>query len=86
MGISIQKHKFRKEFWKILGGEPIIINGNKVYYGVMKGKKFETPLNSYHCAINPNRNEEDFVIIEERWSGKFDEQDIIREFNPNHYK
>jgi len=34
---------------------------------------------------NPNNNLEQFVLIEEKWSGKFDEEDIIRAFNPNNY-
>ena len=82
-GISIQIHKYRNEFWEILCGNPIIINGNEVYYFVKDGTKFEIPIGYYHSIINPNK--EKFVAIRERWRGKFDEDDIIRVFNPNNY-
>ncbi|MHA1292252.1 MAG: hypothetical protein ACTSQJ_06240, partial [Promethearchaeota archaeon] len=83
MGISIQTHKYRSENWKIIGGNPIIINGNKVHYFVEKGSKFFNPVNSYHSIINPNKKPNKFVIIEERWNGDFDEKDIERVYNPN---
>jgi len=85
-GLSIQIHKYRNEFWEILEGEPIIINGNKVHYFVGNGTKLQNPINTYHSIINPNKGENSFVVIKERWSGKFDENDIERVFNPNHYK
>ncbi len=84
-GLSIQIHKYRNEFWKIIEGEPIIINGNKVYYFVGNGTRFQNPINTYHSIINPNIEENNFVVIKERWSGKFDENDIERVFNPNNY-
>jgi len=85
IGISIQIHQFRDEYWKILEGNPIVINRNKVYYYVEKGAEFLSPKMTYHSVLNPNKNPEQFVIIEERWSGKFDEEDITRVFNPNNY-
>ncbi|MHA1195559.1 MAG: hypothetical protein ACTSRH_05950 [Promethearchaeota archaeon] len=85
MGISIQIHHHRSEIWKILGGFPIIINGNKVFYFAKKNSVFKTPILTYHSVINPNKEPDNFVIIEERWEGKFDEKDIVRVFNPNHY-
>ena len=83
LGISIQIHDHRNEFWEILLGNPVIINGNKVHYFVEKNSKFEIPIGTYHSIINPNLKE--FVIIKESWSGTFDELDISRVFNPNHY-
>lgn len=85
IGISIQIHQFRDEHWKILEGNPIIINANTVHYFVDKGTKFLNAKKTYHSVLNPNRNPEQFVIIEEKWSGKFDEDDITRAFNPNNY-
>ncbi|MFX1375033.1 MAG: hypothetical protein ACFFA0_04415 [Promethearchaeota archaeon] len=84
-GLSIQVHKDRNEFWEILDGKPIIINGNKVHYYVESGIKFQNKINTFHSVINPNREADKFVVIKERWSGKFDENDIKRIFNPNHY-
>ena len=84
-GLSIQIHKDRNEFWEILDGKPIIINGNKVHYYVENGTKFQNQINTYHSVINPNKEVNKFVMIKERWSGKFDENDIKRIFNPNKY-
>ena len=85
IGISIQIHQFRDEHWKILEGNPIIINANQVHYFVKKGKEFLNAKMTYHSALNPNKNPEEFVKIEERWTGNFDEEDITRVFNPNNY-
>ncbi|MBY9019509.1 MAG: hypothetical protein KGD67_00530 [Candidatus Lokiarchaeota archaeon] len=86
IGISIQTHKFRTEEWKILKGKPIIINANKIYYFVAAGKKFLNAKMMYHSILNPNIEPEQFVIVEERWSGNFNENDIVRIFNPNNYQ
>jgi len=85
MGISIQLHKERSEYWEIIKGYPIIVNGNKVHYYAKGGSCFSSPKNSYHAVINPNKKEDDFVVIREEWVGNFDENDIVRVFNPNHY-
>ena len=85
LGISIQIHKNRSEKWEILAGHPIIINENKVYYFVEIGSKFSTPKKSFHSVINPNKMQDNYVIIKETWTGNFDENDIKRIFNPNHY-
>ncbi len=85
MGISFQIHKKRSESWEILKGNPIIISGNQVHYYVEDHSKFENSVNSYHSVINSNRDKDKFVIIKERWSGSFDEDDIIRVFNPNNF-
>ena len=85
MGISFQIHKKRSESWEILKGKPIIVSGNQVHYYVEDHSKFENSVNSYHSVINSNRDKDKFVIIKERWSGSFDEDDIIRVFNPNNF-
>lgn len=84
-GLSIQTHRNRNEFWEILDGKPIIINGNKIYYYVEKGSKFQNKINSFHSVINPNKEADQFILIKERWDGIFDENDIHRIFNPNQY-
>lgn len=84
LGISIQTHDLRNEYWEILEGNPIIINGNNVHYFVKSGSKFEIPKNTYHSVINTNQDK--FVILKERWDGEFDEEDITRIHNPNNYK
>ncbi|MHA1985048.1 MAG: hypothetical protein ACW98D_00265 [Promethearchaeota archaeon] len=86
LGISIQTHNYRNEFWEILEGNPIVINGDKVHYFVEKGTKFKNQRKTFHCVINPNKEADKFVMIKERWDGKFDENDINRVFNPNHYR
>jgi mannose-6-phosphate isomerase-like protein (cupin superfamily) len=86
MGISIQVHTHRSEEWEILCGEPIVINDNRVYYFVEEGTKFVNRKMQYHSVINPNKNPEEFVVLKERWSGVFDEEDIKRIYNPNNYQ
>lgn len=85
MGISFQIHKKRSESWEILKGKPIIVSGNQVHYYVESRGMFENSANSYHTVINPNKDKDEFVLIKEKWSGSFDEDDIIRVFNPNKY-
>jgi len=85
IGISIQTHRFRSETWRILKGKPIIINANRVYYFVKAETKFINAKMMYHSILNPNDDPEQFVIVEERWSGEFNEEDIVRVFNPNNY-
>ncbi len=85
MGISIQVHHLRSETWEIIEGKPIIINGNKVFYFVKNSTYFENSINTYHSVINPNIDPENFVLIKEKWKGKFDEEDIERLYNPNRY-
>ncbi len=85
-GLSIQKHKYRNEIWEVLEGKPIIITGNKVDYFVEKGISIQNPINSYHTIINPSKEKSTFVLLKERWTGTFDENDITRVFNPNQYE
>ncbi|MFX0034977.1 MAG: hypothetical protein ACFE9I_04965 [Candidatus Hermodarchaeota archaeon] len=84
-GLSIQIHKYRNESWEVLEGNPIIISKDKVFYFVENKTTFKNPINTYHSIINPNKAENKFVIIKEKWDGKFNENDIERIFNPNHY-
>lgn len=84
LGISIQIHDKRNEYWEIIQGDPIILNGNQVHYFVKGGTTFEIPIGTYHTVINPNIAS--FIVLKERWSGSFDERDIERVFNPNNYK
>ncbi|TXT65935.1 MAG: Mannose-6-phosphate isomerase [Promethearchaeota archaeon] len=85
MGISFQTHQERSETWEILSGQPIVLNDNHVYYYVNSGTRFTTPKQSYHSIINPNEKGGEYVVFKEQWNGNFDEQDITRVFNPNHY-
>jgi mannose-6-phosphate isomerase-like protein (cupin superfamily) len=85
MGISFQIHDHRKEFWETIDGRPIILNNHDVHYFVKSGTHFEIPINTFHTVINPNKEEGDYVVLKERWAGDFDEGDITRVFNPNHY-
>ncbi|MBD3253745.1 MAG: hypothetical protein GF383_01565 [Candidatus Lokiarchaeota archaeon] len=84
-GISIQTHKHRSESWEIQQGKPIVISDNEVHYFVEDGAHFTIPSGSYHSIINPNKEKERYVLLKERWSGDFQEGDISRAFNPNHY-
>ena len=86
IGISIQTHRFRSEEWRILKGKPIIINANKVHYFVEAETKFVNTKMMFHSIMNPNDDPKQFVIVEERWSGEFNEEDIVRAFDPNNYR
>lgn len=83
LGISFQVHEERSEHWEILKGQPIILNGHSVHYHVADGTSFEISPQQYHTVINPHSDE--FVLLKEEWGGHFDEEDITRVFNPNHY-
>jgi mannose-6-phosphate isomerase-like protein (cupin superfamily) len=83
IGISIQTHMMREEHWDILQGTPIILVNNQVSYQVQPGTKFDIPFGTSHTVINPTA---EWILLKETYSGTFDEKDIIRVFNPNHYK
>jgi len=83
MGISMQIHAMREEHWEILRGQPIIIAGAKISYDTNINSQFDIPLGAVHTVINPSDSE--WVLIKESYTGKFDEEDIVRVFNPNHY-
>ncbi|UYP47288.1 hypothetical protein NEF87_003573 [Candidatus Lokiarchaeum ossiferum] len=83
LGISLQSHAKREEYWEIAAGEPIVISGSKVSYNNPQGTKFYIPLGNLHTIINPSKDV--WVILKETYKGNFDEKDIVRVFNPNHY-
>ena len=82
LGISIQSHTKRTEDWKIIEGHPLIIADSKVYYSVNPNDTFHTDSGNIHAIFN---NTDDWVAIEETYTGIFEEQDIVRVFNPNRY-
>ncbi len=82
LGVSIQSHSKRSEDWRIIEGRPIIIANSKVYYHVTPGDAFHTDKGNIHAVFNPS---EEWVLIEETYTGVFEEEDIVRLFNPNHY-
>jgi mannose-6-phosphate isomerase-like protein (cupin superfamily) len=84
LGISLQSHMKREEYWEIAAGEPIVISGSKVTYDNPQGTKFYIPLGNLHTIINPS--ESSWVILKETYKGSFDEKDIVRVFNPNNYQ
>ena len=83
LGISLQSHMKREEYWEIAAGEPIVITGSKVSYENPQGTKFYIPLGNLHTIINPSSSS--WVILKETYKGTFDEMDIVRVFNPNNY-
>ncbi len=83
MGLSFQMHAQRGEHWEVVTGSPIIVAGSHVAFNVKVGNQFDLPLGSIHSIINPSMDK--WAAIKETWSGYFDEQDITRIFNPNHY-
>lgn len=84
-GLSIQLHHYRNESWEIIKGKPIVLSKDELYYFVESGSVFHNPANTYHTIINPNKKVGKFIIVKEKWEGKFDENDIERVFNPNDY-
>lgn len=71
--ISLQVHKNRSEFWKVLKGNPVITVGDKIKdCGV--GESLEIPPNTEH-RIEAKKND---VEVLEIAFGQFDEGDIVR--------
>lgn len=83
LGISLQSHELRAEHWEIISGSPIIINQNNVHYNVNPNDEFDIPYKALHTIINPSKDS--WVLLKETYEGEFDEEDIIRKFNPNNY-
>lgn len=83
LGVSIQSHTKRTEDWTVIEGRPIIIANSKMFYSVNPGDKFHTDSGNIHSIFN---HMDSWAIIEEIYSGKFEEEDIVRIFNPNHYQ
>jgi mannose-6-phosphate isomerase-like protein (cupin superfamily) len=82
MGISYQTHELREEIWEIVKGNPILIINDKIEYKPKKGKRYVIPLRTLHSIINPTEN---WVVLKEKYTGIFDESDILRIYNPNNY-
>ena len=83
LGISLQTHQLREEHWQILAGNPIVISGSQVHYDCPPESEFQITLGNKHTVINPSTT--DWVLLKETYTGTFDEQDIVRLFNPNRY-
>lgn len=71
--LSLQYHKNRQEFWRVLAGEPEITIGDSVFQA-KTGDEFEIPAETKHRINATNQD----VEILEIASGNFDENDIIR--------
>lgn len=71
---SLQEHFHRKEFWKVLSGNPEVIIGDETLKA-RSGDEFEVPTQTKHRISAPI----DDVRILEISFGKFDESDIIRQ-------
>ena len=82
-GLSFQTHSKRAEHWEILQGNPKIVIGTEVFYTNPPGTERDLPLGALHNIINASLSE--WVIFKETYQGTFDEEDIVRVFNPNHY-
>jgi len=82
-GLSFQTHSKRAERWEIIHGNPIIISGTDVSYANPPKTKQKLALGALHSIINSSTT--DWVVFKETYKGTFDEEDIVRVFNPNHY-
>ena len=71
--LSIQYHKQRKEFWKVIRGPVGIQIGDEVFTG-NEGDEFEIPAGAKHRLQGLSSH----AIILEISFGNFDEDDIIR--------
>ncbi|MES2986042.1 MAG: phosphomannose isomerase type II C-terminal cupin domain [Patescibacteria group bacterium] len=71
--LSLQTHRHRGEFWRIIGGNGIVeINGKRTE--AVKGGEFFIPTQATHRAIGGNETLEILEIA----TGDFDEADIER--------
>jgi len=71
--LSLQYHKKREEFWKVVVGKAEIIIGKKVK-NAREGDEFVIPKKTKHQA----KTGKETVKILEICFGKFDEGDIVR--------
>lgn len=70
---SLQKHLHRKEFWRVLSGDPEITLGEKTFVAKI-GDEFEIDEGQEHRIFAPLND----VEILEISKGEFEESDIIR--------
>lgn len=71
--LSLQYHNHRKEFWRIIAGNPQIQIGDKIITTKI-GDEFEIPEKTNHRIIGGNEKAE---ILEISF-GEFNENDIVR--------
>jgi mannose-6-phosphate isomerase-like protein (cupin superfamily) len=71
--LSLQYHKQREEFWKVLSGTPEIVIGEDVFQAKV-GDEFNVGVGIKHRISAPNSD----VTILEIARGNFDEDDIVR--------
>ncbi len=71
--LSLQSHKNRKEFWKVIKGEGVFEIGDTIY-NVKEGDEFEVPKETKHRIASQNQ----YLEVLEIAVGDFDENDIIR--------
>lgn len=71
--LSLQYHKQRNEFWRVISGHPIIVVGDKITEA-NKGDEFFIPKLTEHQI----KTTESAACILEISFGQFDENDIIR--------
>jgi mannose-6-phosphate isomerase len=70
---SLQYHKSRTEFWRVLSGNPRITIGDKVI-DAKPGDEFLIPVNTNHRIEATDLATDVFEIAH----GEFDEKDIVR--------
>lgn len=71
--LSLQYHNHRKEFWRVIAGDPQIQIGDKIITTKI-GDEFEIPEKTNHRIIGGKEKAE---ILEISF-GEFDENDIVR--------
>lgn len=71
--LSLQYHRQRNEFWKILSGQPKLVIGEKSVHG-KEGDEFFIPKRTKHRI---SAGKETVKVLEIAF-GKFDENDIVR--------
>lgn len=71
--LSLQYHKLRAEFWRIISGHPVVTIGKKII-SAKPGDEFYIAELEHHCV----EAKDDIVQILEISYGDFEEEDIIR--------
>lgn len=71
--LSLQYHKFRDEFWKILQGEPILVVGDKTIIA-KPDEEFFIPRETNHRITAQSQT----VKVLEIAFGQYGENDIVR--------
>lgn len=71
--LSLQYHKNRDEFWRVISGNPEITIGDEVF-SAKEGDEFNVSRELKHRISAPLND----VVILEIATGDFDEEDIVR--------